>query len=599
MNPVDQKFVHKGLTVIYKHRRSLQDRRHLLVIFSGGFGPKRGYDLNGSVVDGIRTDILWIRDTFDGDFSYYIRTHKRGELVAEAVAALIDKIRVERGLEKHHCTFMGISKGGSGALYHALAYDYPNVVAVSPRMNIGSGNRELRPNILKQLIGTDTDAGVRDLDGILPTLLANDPNRARNVYLFSSPTDGQYKSEILPFLDDYERYENFNYILTESPLVARHRDIAPYNIPLVLATIAALGEGAAPRYGRVRNGIETFTSSLPAPTLDVVREREELVCHMTSLALRDGRFYPEGVLFIKGEETKGAEQFSRKMVLASGSHKRRYTLKSMPDDKLSRTYFENEYCNYSNGKFGTVRQEGIDLARLESGRHDVHLELEHNGISVSVDSVPAEPFEASLAMGKHLVRLHSTGKSVAIHKGPILPGRAPGSRFKPGKAKATGNKVQVEGRYVLPGVRTPQRGTMSYHLVLTKAGTHTPVDSYPLATAPSGSSTGIASDPLGDYGFTGFDTPSGKGLSVAGTAPGTYDLHITAVSGSTASSHALGVRLTVKENAGDIACTLRSVIPVPGGRAAAAWATHNRPRLARRLRGGLGRIKRRISSARR
>ena len=89
----DQEFVFQGLSVTYKFRRSLQDRRHLLVVFSGGFGPKRGYDLNGSVVDGIRTDILWIRDTFDGDFSYYIRTHRRGTLVAEAVAALIEKIR--------------------------------------------------------------------------------------------------------------------------------------------------------------------------------------------------------------------------------------------------------------------------------------------------------------------------------------------------------------------------------------------------------------------------------------------------------------------------------------------------------------------------
>lgn len=594
MNPVDQKFVYKGLSVIYKHRRSLQDRRHLLVIFSGGFGPRRGYDLNGSVVDGIRTDILWIRDNFDGDFSYYIRTHKRGALVAEAVAALIDKIRLERGLDKHHCTFVGISKGGTGALYHALAYDYPNVITVSPRMRIGSGNRELRPNVLKQLIGKDTDAGVDEVDRILPELLANAPNRARNIYLFSSPTDGQYKTEILPFLGDYERYANFNFILTESPLVARHRDIAPYNVPLMMATIAALGEGAVPRYGLVRNGIETFTSSVPVPSLETVRERQETVCQMTSLELRNGRFYPEGLLFIKGLDTKGAGQLSRKLVLASGAQSRSYTLKNMPDDKLSRTYFENEFCNYSNGKFGTVRQEGIDLAKLDVGRHELRLELEHNGVSVSVDSVPADPFEVSLAMGRHLVRLHSTGKSVALHKGSILPGRVPGSQFKPGKAKASGNKVHVEGRYVLPGVRTPQRGIISYYLVLTKAGTHTPVASYPLVTSPKSIPGGTDGDPLGNYGFTGFDTPSGEGIPLDGTAPGNYDVHVTASAGSIASSHALGLRLTVAGKGDTIECSLRSVMPVPGGRAAAAWAAHHRPRLARRLRSNLGRIKRRL-----
>ncbi|MFF5791995.1 hypothetical protein ACFY5D_08110 [Paeniglutamicibacter sp. NPDC012692] len=594
MHPDDKKFVYKGLSVIYKHRRSLQDRRHLLVIFSGGFGPRRGYDLNGSVVDGIRADILWIRDNFDGDFSYYIRTGKRGALVAEAVAALIEKIRLERGLEKHHCTFIGISKGGTGALYHALANDYPNVITVSPRMRIGSGNRELRPNVLKHLIGEDTDAGVEELDSILPTLLANDPNRARNIYLFTSPSDGQYETEILPFLSDYERYENFNYILTETPLVARHRDVAPYNIPLLLATIAALGEGAVPHYGLVRNGLETFTSSVPVPSLETVRERQETVCKMTSLALRNGRFFPEGVLFVKGQSTKGTGQISRKLVLASGVHRRSYSLKSMPDDKLSRTYFENEFCNYSNGKFGTVRQEGIDLAKLDAGRHELRLELEHNGISVSVESVPSYPFEASLAMGKHLVRLHSTGTSVALHKGSILPGRLPGSQFKPGQAKANGNKVHVEGRYVLPGVRTPQRGTVGYYLVLTKAGTHTPVASYPLVTSPKKFQGGADGDPLGDYGFTCFNTPSGEGISLDGTAPGKYDVHVTASAGSIASSHALGLRLTVTGAGDAIECSLRSAMPVPGGKVAAAWAAHHRPRLARRVRRNLGRIKRRL-----
>ena len=100
----DQEFIYEGLSVTYRHRRSKQDRRHLLVVFSGGFHDDRRYDLDGSLVDGIRTDILWIRDNFDGDFSYYIRTHRRGTLVAEAVNALIEKVRLERGLEKHHCT---------------------------------------------------------------------------------------------------------------------------------------------------------------------------------------------------------------------------------------------------------------------------------------------------------------------------------------------------------------------------------------------------------------------------------------------------------------------------------------------------------------
>lgn len=599
MHPEDRKFVYQGISVIYKHRRSLQDRRHLLVIFSGGFGPKRGYDMSGSVVDGIRTDILWIRDIFDGDFSYYIRTHKRGTLVAEAVAALIEKIRLERGLEKRHCTFMGISKGATGALYHALAYDYPNVIAVSPRIRIGSGNRLLRPKILKQLIGQDTDAGVEELDGILPGLLANDSNTARNIYLFSSPNDGQYQTEIVPFLKDYERYDNFNFVLTESPLVARHRDVGSYNIPLLLATIAALGEGAAPRYGHVRNGTDAFETTLPLPSIETVRARQETIARFTSLQLRNDRFYPEGLLFIKGQSTRGAGKISRKLVFSSGILRRKYALRSATDEKLSRTFFENEFCDYSRGKFSTVDGEGIDLTKLAPGQYSVGLEVKHDGISASVDAVPAEPFDGSLAIGKHLVRVSSTGNTVEMHKGSILVGRAPGSHFKLAKGWAKGSLAHVEGQYVLPGIRTPQRGTMSYYLVLVHASTHTPVASHPLATQQKAFEGTAVGDPLGSYAFTYFNTVSGEGVHLEGTAPGEYDLYVTAVAGSIASSHATGLRLTVTGSEAGVECSLRSKMPVPGGRVAASWALNNRSRVARVFRRDLGRVKRRLLAARR
>jgi hypothetical protein len=599
MHIEDQEFVFQGLSVTYKFRRSMQDRRHLLVVFSGGFGPKRGYDLNGSVVDGIRTDILWIRDTFDGDFSYYIRTHRRGTLVAEAVAALIDKIRLERGLEKHHCTFFGISKGASGALYHALANDYPNIIAVSPRMRIGSGNQRLRPDILKQMIGDDTDDAVAQLDEALPSLLANDPNMARNIYLFTSPSDGQYKTEIVPFLAEYERYENFNFVLTDSPLVQRHREVASYNIPLLLATIAALGEGTAPRYGQVRNGIRAFDSSLPQPSLTTVRERHETVCTLTALTLRDDRFYPEGLLFVKGLSTRGPGQLSRKLVLTSANRRKTYSLESVPDDKLSRTYFENEFCDYSRGRFATRKRGGIDVAALPSGRYSLGLTLEQGGESVTVDAIQAEPLDAALVSGTHLVRLHSTGTNVELHKGSVLSKEVPGSFFELGPCWARGNKVHLEGSYVLPGIRGPRRNNVRYYLVLAKAGTRTAVASHQLATIRKDFDGGKMGDPLGDYSFASFGTRNSDGLVLDATGPGDYDVYVTAVAGSVASSHATGLRLTAAGAPDGGEFRLRATKPVPGGRLAAAWVTGNSPRLARRIRRDLGRVKRRILSVNR
>lgn len=599
MHPDDQEFVYKGLSVTYKHRRALQDRRHLLVVFSGGFGEDKRYDLDGSVVDGIRTDILWIRDRFDGDFSYYIRTHRRGELIAEAVAALIEKIRVERGLEKRHCTFLGFSKGASGALYHAIANDYPNVIAVVPRMLIGRANRRQRPHVLEQLIGEDTDQGVAELDELLPSMLSNDANRARNIYVFSSPADPQYKTEVAPFVPDYERYDNFNLVVTESPLVVRHRDVGSYNIPLLLATIASLGEGAVPRYGHVRNGTKAFESSVPLPSLETVRDRQETVARLTSVGLKNGKFHPEGLLFVKGLDTRNGGPISRKLVLASAGSNHSYALESVSDDRLNRTYFENDFCDYAHGKFATINRGGINLAELAKGHYTVGLELEHEDVSVSIDAVAANPSEASLAMGRHLVRLRSTGESVELHKDSILAGQRAGSHFRLVMAKASGNKVHVEGRYVLPNIRTPKRASMQYYLVLAKAGTHTAVASRPLSTSRKKFPGESVGDPMGNYGFTYFGTESKNGVSLDGMAAGEYDLFVTAVGGTIASSSATGLRLQVTGTGKDLECSLQSIWSLPGGRGAAAWVANNRPRMSRELRKNLGRVKRKLLAAKR
>lgn len=599
MHPDDQEFVYEGLSVTYKFRRSLQDRRHLLVVFSGGFGQDKRYDLDGSVVDGLRMDILWIRDRFDGDFSYYIRTHKRGELIAEAVAALIEKVRTERGLEKHHCTFLGFSKGASGALYHALADDYPNIIAVVPRMRIGTANRKMRPWVLEQLIGGDTDEGVAKLDAILPDLLANDPNRDRNIYVFSSPADPQYKVEVAPFLSDYERYENFNLVLTDSPLVVRHRDVGSYNVPLILATIAALGEGAVPRYGHVNNGDRAFASSLPRPSLEPVRERRETVARLTSMALRKGRFYPEGILFTKGYGTKASEQFSRRLTLVSDLERRSYALDGVTDDKLNRTYFENDFCDYSQGRFSTPDREGIKLSQLPDGTYTVGLEMEQEGIFATVDAVPAEPRVAALVLGGKAVRLHASGRSVKLVKGPVLAGSMPGSHFQLAKSWARGNQFHVEGRYVLPGQWTLKRSDVQYHVVLVKAGTTSVVASRALGTSEVAFPGAKVGDPLGDYRFTYFATRSYAGVAVDGIAPGEYDVYITALAGTILSSHAAGLRLSVGGADGAVECRLQAVQPPTRGRAALTWVTRNKPRLVRRLGRDLRRIKRRVLSAKR
>lgn len=104
-------FTYDDIDVLYKTQRGRQDRRHLVVVFSG-FCPLGKYNFDGSVANGCRFDILWIKDEFEGNNAYYL-CHRMNFDIQSAIIGLISSELDRLGLDKDECTLMGYSKGGN------------------------------------------------------------------------------------------------------------------------------------------------------------------------------------------------------------------------------------------------------------------------------------------------------------------------------------------------------------------------------------------------------------------------------------------------------------------------------------------------------
>ncbi|MFI5662497.1 hypothetical protein [Streptomyces sp. NPDC051684] len=243
------------LPVEYRFRPARNGNRHLVVVFAN-FDAPQDYGWSNGVLDNLRANVLWIRDRFDGHNSYYLsREGDRG--VERSVAATIDRFLDVLGLTHDDCTLLGSSKGASAALYFGLAYGFRNIVAAAPQFSIGTYVQQVHPTTARSMMGDAFgDDAVRALDASLPELVRAKRNTGANIYLFSSPSDAQYASQVRPHLLEFDGYDNFNFVFTDSPFVPDHTRVAGRNVPVIMGIVNLLIDGIAPRIGFVRNGYE-------------------------------------------------------------------------------------------------------------------------------------------------------------------------------------------------------------------------------------------------------------------------------------------------------------------------------------------------------
>ncbi|MFH8439873.1 hypothetical protein ACH4D3_01400 [Streptomyces sp. NPDC018026] len=241
--------------VEYRFAHSKGGNRHLTVVFANLFAPD-DYGWATGVLDGLRSNILWIRDSFDGGNTYYL-CKGMDFSVEKSVIGLVSRVMESLELTPDDVTLWGSSKGASAAFYFGLRYGFRNIVASVPQFRIGTFVRDVYPNVGRHMLGEALpEENVRVLDAVLPDLLASGANPEARIYLVSSPQDEQYKDQVEPFVGLLRRYRNFNFIFSESPHITDHGKVSLRNVPPLLGIAYLLVEGIAPAIGVTRHGYE-------------------------------------------------------------------------------------------------------------------------------------------------------------------------------------------------------------------------------------------------------------------------------------------------------------------------------------------------------
>jgi hypothetical protein len=241
--------------VEYRFAHARNGNRHLVVVFANLFAPD-DYGWATGILDNLRSNILWIRDRFDGQNTYYL-CQGMDFGVERSVIGLITRVMKSLNLTPGDVTLWGSSKGGTAALYFGLRYGFRNMVASVPQLRIGTFVRDVYPDVGRHMLGADmADDHVRTLDAIMPDLLSSGAHPDAHLYVVSSPQDEQYATQVEPYLPLLQRYQNFNFIFSESPFITDHGKVTQRNTPPLLGIAYLLVEGISPRLGITRHGYE-------------------------------------------------------------------------------------------------------------------------------------------------------------------------------------------------------------------------------------------------------------------------------------------------------------------------------------------------------
>ncbi|WP_327672163.1 MULTISPECIES: hypothetical protein [unclassified Streptomyces] len=273
-----------GHSVEYRFAHAQKGNRHLVVVFAN-FSAHQDYGWSNGVFDKLRANILWIRDKFEGNRTYYL-CKGMDFSVEQSVITLISKVMKSLDLSPDSVTLWGGSKGGSAALYFGLKYGFRNIVAITPQFAIGSYVRDVHPGVARFMLGEAVpEENVRMVDALIPDLVASGAGRSANIYLMSSAQDEQYPTQIEPYLRLFSSHESFNFVFSDSPHIADHTQVAGRNVPLLMGIANMLIDGIAPRIGMVRNGFE-----------EPGRDRSRIDAYLESTSVVRGAEFPAPVV---------------------------------------------------------------------------------------------------------------------------------------------------------------------------------------------------------------------------------------------------------------------------------------------------------------
>lgn len=509
----------ENINLKYMFKPSDSDRSHLLVIFTGfKLGPMTGYDFQGDAIKGYKGNILWIKDDFDGVCAYYLCKGMKFD-IEMSVMSLIEKCLSDLYIGKTDCTLVGFSKGGTAALYYGVKYGFNNIVATVPRFNVGSYISKNRASVADYMMGSVNNGKINFLNNILSNVIRSDDFDSKNIYLFSSKADNQFVTEIEPNLFLFEKYENFNFILTDSSMVRQHNQVTRYNTPLILSILYALCEGIVPKYGVVNNG---------GSCKELPRNRQssskKVVAFLNKARFEGEVFFPEGEAFIAREDCPDYGFQKKTLSLKSDKRLYQYPIGSVKNKTITYNNYNGGFYNYDAGGFATNRHKGISLSGIDCGKYDLSVNVASKYFEGHQPLVTKKELSIMHCFGKHLYMLYTENKKMQLIKRELVAREPLGAKFEVVKEWRKDNFYHVEGVFAISGIELSNWREADYFLVIKGASV---VQSYILGMCNRDYISNTFGDGYSDYKKAYFSTLAGKGVDVSGLANGDYEVFVT------------------------------------------------------------------------
>ncbi|MGP5305119.1 DUF6270 domain-containing protein [Brachybacterium alimentarium] len=544
-------FSSDGVDVEYLFKPAHGDRQHLIVLFSG-FRKLGAVDYYGEAQRSLRANVLWIVDRFDDHFSYYLRAFGGVDITAPIHALIEERIRI-LGLTRSQVSLAGFSKGASAALYYALAFDYPRVVAAAPRYRIGSYVKTNWSSELGAMTG-HSETLLHELDATFDRLAAQRANTGCSIVLLTSPADDRHLAEAAPLAGLLSSYENFVVVNTLSPQVTKHSEVTSYNVPLINALLIMAAEGVewpGPPVGEdrlqdaafdraagtpvplIRNGLGALGSSLdPDRIMREQSERGILEAAATSVELtQEGTLYVEGHMLRRGTPIPSYGLFVPSLTLHDehSDTKHHLALGALKNEGLSASQYQQVWVDYSHAGFASPKQSGFDLSHLPPGHYRVDARWKKDDVTLSAEGIPAPRHETWRLISDRWIGSVCDAGAWTLHSIDTAGRPASGSYTELTSMSTKASLVFPRGYFVPRGMDHPRWDSVRFALsAVPSEGSSSPVRSFTLANDNRSDASRRSGEPWRDQSKATYSTRRHAGLDVSSLSPGKYELRVSA-----------------------------------------------------------------------
>ncbi|MGP5588398.1 DUF6270 domain-containing protein [Glutamicibacter ardleyensis] len=529
----------QGLKVSYKIQKGKSDRKHLLIIFSG-FRAHGAFDFGGNELKNISSEIIWIDDNFNGFYSYYMLANG-GHDISSKINLFIEGHLERLGISKEECTLAGFSKGGSAALYYLANYGYMNAVVKAPQFKIASYIKNESPREIPAMFGSEDSELFKIGDSMITNAIASDIFKNKNVYLYTSVADIHYETEILPNLNYLETYQNFNYVVSETPLVRQHDDVTRYNIPTIVSLLSLLCDGIAPRFGAVING-RSSGNSVP---YEVDIQSVTAVSSIHKLSYSANKLFIEGDFLFRG--IPSPDYRSQKTEIIFDHELGAFTIPLGQDKNnlINSRNYEESFVDYSHSKFATLKYQGINLDYFPYGKSQLSIHSTHTvGVMAKISKYTVGKSSDVHFTDKYVVNTLSEKENVYILKRPYDELDNLSYEFRLDQFEVKYRKLFIKGLFAPKSFNFSDWSSIRYKIRFEVMATGKAYI-YPLANASRPYESMEPGEQYYDKSKAYLATKSYKGLDLSKLINGIYSVTLIANFGSHVITHLISEKIEI------------------------------------------------------